>query len=98
MVSITSQPHYPEGMILCFPFEKLYRLYSQSGHCRQETIPCPCWESNPAPSDTRIIALWQSSVITDVPFQEMKIKAIDICMIINGTFVKFVVEFGIRVS
>jgi len=57
MVSFTSQPYYPEGMILPFPFERLYRVYSQSGHCRRETIPCPYWESNPAPSDTRLTAL-----------------------------------------
>jgi len=57
MISFTSQPHYPEGMIVHFPFERLFRLYSQSGHCRRETIPCPYWELNPVPSDTRITAL-----------------------------------------
>jgi len=57
MVSFTSQPHYPEGMILHFPFERLLRVYSQSGQYRQETIPCPYWESNPVPSDKRITAL-----------------------------------------
>ena len=68
MVSFTSQPHYPDGMIH-FPFERLYSLYSQSGHCRWETIPCPYWESNPAPSDIRITALWQGSVISNVTSQ-----------------------------